>query len=266
MKKYAVLLVLALLSFQKSFSQAIEIPPIDIDRSNFSLTPSLTPKGYVQVESGVVAESINDNFFLTTPSLLMKYGANKKFELRLQTALKWNEGTNANLGVPPVEIGIKTSLIDAKGALPRVSFIGHLALDGVATDNYQAKYVAPKFRFAFQHTLAKKVLLGYNLGMEWNGYNAVPDMIYTICTWYAITDKLACFVELFGNKNNYSTANHHADAGFIFLSGQNSMLDISGGVRGYEAGTFGVGSYYYATLGYSFRFNTSKKVETIFVR
>ncbi|MBK7689798.1 MAG: transporter [Bacteroidetes bacterium] len=242
------------------------MPPIILDRPDLTESPFLTPKGYVQVEAGLLAEKTPAAIDFKTPTVLFKYGLTKKFELRLIAEMNWTDVGNNNFGVPPVWIGFKSSLIDEKGIVPQVSFIGHLALDEVATSSYKEKHIAPKFRFVFQHTLSKKFSIGYNAGMEWDGATADPALIYTLTSGYAITDKFGCFVELFGDKNQNVSASTNADAGFTFLVNNNAMADISGGLRLLGPGLTSIGSEFFISMGYSFRFNTSRKVETIFVR
>lgn len=246
--------------------QTPDLPPLQVDRANNTLTPVLVQKGFVQVESGVLAESINGSLSFTTPNILLKYGVNKKFEIRLGSSLLWQQGASSNLGVPPLVAGIKASLTDEKGLVPQISFLGELALDEAATSKYKAKYIAPHFRFLFNHTISRKFSLGYNAGMEWNGFGPEPMALYTICGNYNVTDKFCVFAEVFGKQQKYLPAVHIADIGVMILLNNHSLLDISGGAN--IAGTTytAPGKYYFASCGYSFRFNTIKKVETIFVR
>jgi hypothetical protein len=247
-------------------AQTNDLPPITPDRPDLSESPYLTPKGFVQVEAGVMAENNNSSLFFTTPTVLLKYGLTKKFELRLISALNWTDAGNNNFGIPPLWVGFRSSLVDEKGIIPQVAFIGHLALDEVATSNYKEKYIAPKFRFTFQHTLSKKFSLGYNVGMEWTGNSAEPDLIYSLTSGYAITDKFGCFLEVYGDKNVYTSASLNTDAGLTFLVNNNAMADISGGINLAGTGVANPASNFFLSMGYSFRFNTTRKVETIFVR
>ena len=260
--------ILSLLFFIQTIAvgQTNELPPIVLDRPDLTESPFLTPKGYVQVEAGLLAEKAPAGIDFKTPTVLFKYGLTKKFELRLIAEMNWTDVGNNNFGIPPVWVGFKSSLIDEKGFVPQVSFIGHLSLDEIATTSYKEKYIAPKFRFVFQHTLSKKFSLAYNAGMEWDGNSADPAFIYTLTSGYAITDKFGCFVELFGDKNNNANASVNADGGFTFLVNNNAMADISAGLRLSGPGLTTIGSEFFISMGYSFRFNTARKVETIFVR
>lgn len=267
MYKHLLFSIILILIFPAvSQSQSVTPPPLQIDRSNNTFTPTLVQKGFMQVESGLLAERTNGALSFNTPNILLKYGVNKNFEIRLGSALLWQEGPVSNLGVPPLFAGIKASLTNEKGIVPQISFLGELAFDEAATSLYKAKYLAPRFRFLFQHTLSKKFGLGYNLGMKWNGFGPEPIALYTVCGSYNATDKLCVFAEVFGEQQKYSAAAHYADAGIMILLSNNSIFDISGGLNFAGAAYPAIARYYFAALGYSFRFNTIKKVETIFVR
>jgi len=265
-KLFFCVLFFVLFAQKLAVCQSDDIPPIQTDRPSNSFSPSLTAKGYLQVESGLMAEHNAGMLFFTTPTVLVKYGVNKKFELRLQSGLNWDESSSNTLGIPPLMLGIKSSLVDEKGIVPQVSFIGHISLDEVATGNMKRKYIAPDFRFAFQHTLSRKFSLLYNLGMLWDGFNASPQFNYTMYLGYSVSNRLSCFAEIYGNKDNTSTFNHYADAGFTLLMNKNSLIDLYGGLNIAATPVTNVASYYFLSCGYSFRLNTSRKVETIFVR
>ena len=265
-KIFCFLLLFVLFVPKSAICQSDDIPPIQTDRPSNSFSPSLTAKGYLQVESGVMAEHNYGMLYFTTPTVLVKYGVNKKFELRLQSALNWDESNSNTLGIPPLMLGFKSSLVDEKGVVPQVSFIGHISLDEIATDNMKRKYIAPDFRLAFQHTLSRKFSLVYNLGMLWDGFNASPHFNYTMFLSYAVSNRLSCFAEIYGNKGNALSFNHYADAGFTLLMNKNSMIDLFGGLNIAATPISSVASYYFLSCGYSFRLNTIRKVETIFVR
>ncbi len=265
-KKFSFLLIPFCCILQPVFSQTPDPPPLQVDRANNTYTPVIVQKGYLQVESGVTGESNTSFMSFATPSLLLKYGVNKKFELRLASALLWSEGANTNLGVPPLLVGIKSSLIDAKGAVPAVSFLGEMAIDEAASNSYKAKYLAPRFRFLFNHSIGRKFALGYNAGMEWNGFTPLPTALYTVCGNYNFTDKFCLFLEAWGKKPQTGTWAHYADLGCMILLNNHSMLDLSGGANVAGSTYAAAGDYFFATLGYSFRINTIKKVETIFIR
>ncbi len=224
--------------------------PLEADRPDQTETPAIVPKGMFQAENGFTFQK-NDSESTTfsLPSTLWKYGVNKNFELRLITDFvsEKNQEEKAT-GLLPVFIGFKVKLIDEKGIVPKTSFIAHIGLPKLASTKYKVDYLAPEFRFTMQHTLSDKLNLGYNLGVEWDGFSVEPTFIYTLTTGYSLTEKLGSYIELFGFSPQNDKANHNLDGGFTYLINNNFMVDLSSG--------FGISKTapkYYFTLGISFR-------------
>jgi hypothetical protein len=134
------------------------LTPIQLDRPDQTECPFITPRKYIQIESGFTFETFDQNQkSFSHPSTLWKYGVNEKFELRLITEIV-SEKTNGNinLGFSPITIGFKTSLFEEKGIIPKASFIGHITTSNIGSKEFQTQYIAPSFRFTMQHTLTKK--------------------------------------------------------------------------------------------------------------
>jgi len=140
------------------------------------------------------------------------------------------------------------NLVHEKGILPTTSFIGHLTIPRLASENFQATYFAPAFRFTMQHTLSEKFALAYNLGAEWDGESPEPIFIYTLTTGYSISEKFGAYVEAYGFVPQISMSDHRFDGGLNYLFRPNILFDISGGV-----GLTENAPDYYAALGFSFR-------------
>jgi len=239
----------ALLFFQLSVSaqQKDSLPDLVADRPDQTETPMIVPKKHFQVETGFLIEKVNSiERAYSHPSILWKYGVNGKAELRLITEI--NSSNSVNAGLVPVLIGFKQRLAEEKGAMPMISFIGHLSLPFASSKKFETSRYAPEFRFTLQHTLSEKISLGYNLGMEWNGEDSNPDYIYTLTTGYSLTSKAGFFVELYGYLNKLNAADHRFDAGFTYLLSRNFMLDVSGGF-----GITRLSPKHFLSMGFSFR-------------
>lgn len=223
---------------------------IEADRPDQTETPSIVPKGMIQVESGFLFQKNNSNSnTLFLPSILWKYGVNENFELRLITEIvnekNYNEKQN---GLLPISIGFKVKLSDERGIIPKTSFIAHLVLPKIASPNYKTDYLAPEFRFTMQHTLSKKWSTGYNIGAEWDGLTTEPTFVYTITTGYFISQKLGSYIEFYGFTTQNKKVNKNLDGGLTYLITNNFMVDLSSGVGISEADF----EHYFA-LGLSFR-------------
>ena len=99
-----------------------------------------------------------------------------------------------------------------------------------------------------QHTLSDKLSLGYNLGCEWDGITPETTFVYTLTTGYSISNKMGCYVELFGFAPQHESANHNFDAGLSYLINNNFMVDLSSGI-----GITENAPEHYVAFGFSFR-------------
>ncbi len=229
---------------------AQEIPNIQTDRPDQTECPFIVPKKYFQAEIGFAYENINNSEnALLIPSCLFKYGISDKFELRLITEIEQVKNTSKSVtGLNPVIIGFKTNLFQEKGILPTISFIGHLSLPNMASSSNKSEYYSPSFRFTMQHTLSKKVSLGYNLGAEWDGFTPEPTFIYTVTSGFTLSKRIGCFIELYGFAPQHSSADHRIDGGVTFLINKDIQFDIAGG-----AGLSDSFTSYFIGTGISFR-------------
>ena len=231
------------------------LPAIQIDRPDQTECPFITPEKYIQIENGLTFETFDQSqtsFYY--PSTLWKYGVNEKFELRLITEfVSEKRNINTTTGFLPITIGFKTSLVEERGIIPKISFIGHITTSKIGSKEFQAKYISPSFRFTMQHTLSESISLAYNLGAEWNGENAEYNYIYTLTTGFSLTDKIGCYTELYGFIPAYGKADHRFDGGFTYLINNNLIADISGGFGLTENAPKN-----YISLGISCRFKTKR--------
>ena len=252
LKKLFVFALFFSLVQSKAIAQGL--PAIQLDRPDQTECPFITPVNYIQAESGFNIENISANWqVLTTPTVLWKYGINKKFELRFITELITDKNNSDKFtGLAPITFGFKTALFEEKGVIPKTSFIGHITTATMGSEKLQTKYIAPSFRFTMQHTISDKMVLAYNLGAEWNGIDAAQTYIYTLTTGFSLTGKLGMYTELYGFKTAYTKADHRFDGGFTYLINNDFIADISGGFRLTDNGPKN-----YISLGLSYRFKVS---------
>lgn len=246
--KYFVIFILQNIIQMHLFGQAL--PSIQTDRPDQTESPFTVPKKHFQIETGISFERIDgESYSYTHPTVLLKYGVNDIFELRLIPEFVTSHTQSVKYsGINPIIAGFKVKLAEEKGILPMLSFIGHLSIPDIASKNFKTTWYAPSFRFTMQHTLSQKVSLGYNLGAEWNGETPEPAFIYTLTTGYSISERLGSYIELYGFFIERSTSDQRLDGGLSYFLKKNMMLDISGGL--------GINKYapeYYAAIGFSIR-------------
>lgn len=225
-------LILIIFTFFYQLIQSQVVEAIQTDRPDQTETPSLTPKGMFQIETGFSIQNNEANSrTFNLPSTLWKYGVNDSFELRLITEFVSEDNIlEKSSGFNPILIGCKIKISEEKGIFPKTSFIGHLSLPNIASSIYKADYFAPEFRFVMQHSVSEKITFSYNLGAEWNGFSPEPTFIYTVTTGYSISEKFGSYIELFGFYPQTEKSNHSFDGGITYLINNNFMLDLSSGI------------------------------------
>jgi hypothetical protein len=253
MKKLVWIILLNITLYTKISAQNIQ--PIEPDRPDQTESPVIVPVKYLQMENGF-AYLYNDklNKAYTYPSTLIKYGITNFFDLRLITGVVTTQLDKEKItGLIPLTIGFKLNFLKEKGLIPQTAFLAHLTFPTLASAKYKLNYYAPSFKFAMQHTLSKKLTLGYNLGALWNGVTTKPIFLYTLTTGISLTEKLDGYIEIYGFAPQHETAQHSTDTGLSYLLTQNISLDISGGY-----GITQNAPKYFMALGFSFRVNTQK--------
>jgi hypothetical protein len=252
------LFILTLVSISLS-SLSQEEGRMETDRPDQTESPYLTKKKYIQVEVGFNYEKNGDLNSLVHPTVLWKYGACSRFEFRLITELVSAEtpllipaGNEMETGLLPIKIGGKISLWEEKGLLPKTSFIFHIAPSNIGSKKFYTSQWAPNCVFTMQHTLSENIGLGYNLGLEFDGESGSPSWVYTIAPGFNIGKNWYSYIEMFGAVKKNEEPHHAVDGGLAYFFSDNSKIDISSGFSLSD-------DYWYTAIGFSFRFNTSKK-------
>ncbi len=226
---------------------------IRADRPDQTETSYLVPKGYFQMELGFSITEAEEGFIYNYPAGLWKYGLTDHFELRLITTyitIQDEPNPNQN-GFLPLAVGLKSKLSEQKGILPKMSFIGHLRLPGIVSEEFETTYLAPELRLAFDHTVSDFFSVGYNVGLVWDGNDPEPYVLYTLTTGFAITNRLGLFAEVYGAtpQRENDPPELYADAGLTYLIGNNFLLDVSA-----SQGITDNAPLRYVSAGFSYRF------------
>lgn len=228
------------------------LDPIKADRPDQTESSYLVPKGYFQVEMGFSITDTDPGFVYTYPAGLWKYGLSDNFELRLITNyVTIQKAPDPDLnGFLPLAVGFKSRLTEAKGILPKMSFIGHLRLPGVVSEELETTYLIPDLRLVFDHSVSDFFSFGYNVGLFWEGEDPEPFVLYTLTTGFSF-GRLGVFAEVFGAKQqrDSDTPPLYADAGLTYLIGNNFLLDVSA-----SQGLTDNAPLSYVSAGFSYRF------------
>ena len=238
--KFSIILFGILLT-QPSFAQ--ENAPLDAlitDRPDATESPNVLPKGFLQVETGALYESFEDNSIknetYTFNTTLVRYGLLDNLELRLgwdfvegKTKINGSTIDDVSSGFNPLLFGFKTSIANENGCFPEIGFLGHLYLPFTASNDYKPETTGVDFRFAFAHTISENSSLSYNLGASWGDDSSEAAYVYTIAFGQGLTKKLGAYAELYGDLPENSKSNHFWDAGLTYLISNNVQLDATVG-------------------------------------
>jgi hypothetical protein len=204
---------------------------ISTDRPDATEAATLTPRHFFQAEFGFGAENMgSSNYNIIHPTVLVKYGLAKRFELRLENnfvseyRLAIPAGTIKRTGFEPMRIGFRTALWEEKKWIPKTSLLVHFGIPGIASKDFKAQHVAPSFLLAMENTLSDKIDIGYNLGLEWDGFSNDPIWIYSVSAGFALGKRWETFLEMFafGEERTLET---YFDTGLGFYLNNNIKLD-----------------------------------------
>lgn len=258
MKHYILVLSILVLPLGIFAQDTTTTPPISTDRPGASNGSSLVSRGLLQYEVGGSYTSFEEMGLRSQTyeyhNSLFRYGVLENVELRLAFNFQevWFSQNEQDLdtirsGFSPLALGAKIKIIDEKGAIPKVTFIGNVVLPFTASSDYKPETTTANFVFAMTNTLSEKSSLTYNLGAQWGGDTSEAVYVYTLNYGYSISKALGLFAELYGNFPENSKSNHLWDAGIVYLVSNNVQLDLSAGT------SITTGQDIFAALGASIR-------------
>ncbi|MFC4722990.1 transporter [Geojedonia litorea] len=220
--------------------ESTPLEPLITDRPDATESPSVMPKGFIQVETGAFYETYEENGLksenYTYNTTLVRIGILNNLELRVGwdfvegiTKLNGNKLDNVTSGFNPLLLGVKTSIASEQGCFPEIGLLGHLYLPFTASTDYRPETTGADFRFAFAHTLSENSSLSYNIGAAWGDDSPEIAYVYTIAFGQSITNKLGAYAELYGDLPEDNSSNHYWDAGLTYLVSNNIQLDATVG-------------------------------------
>ena len=215
-----------------------ERPELITDRPDATEAPSVVVRGALQIESGALFTSFEDDVLQTNTTTynttLLRFGLLENLELRLgwnfveqRNKLSTAQEEFIQSGLSPLLLGMKVNISQEKGWLPTIGLIGHLFLPFTASDDFKPQNTSVDFRFAFDHTLSDSSSIAYNLGAQWEADSLGAAYIYTLAYGYSITDSFGLYAELYGDLPENNRSNHFWDAGVTYLILPNLQLDAT---------------------------------------
>ncbi len=240
-RRIIVLTFLSSITFNSIFSQEKSNPgTLVTDRPDQTESPTVVPKGYLQIETGAFYEDTGEDIAkekaTTFNTTLLRYGLLDNLELRIgwdfteiKTERNGIEDDNVISGLSPLLLGTKISIAEEKGIRPEIGFLGHLYLPFSAGNDFKPETTGVDFRFSFAHTLSEKSSLSYNLGAAWGDDSPEAAYVYTLVYGYSVTNTFGIYAELYGDLPEDSSPNHLWDAGITYLLNDSIQLDATVG-------------------------------------
>ena len=226
------LLVLGLSLASLSLAQTT-IFPLITDRPDQTESSITVPYKALQIETGFLNENGGNVKSYAYNTTLLRYGLLENLELRLGLEYLADKNTVTNstvTGLSPLYAGFKVNVREEDGWKPEVAFLAGLVLPFTAHEAFAPTYTAASARFSLSHTLTDRLSLGYNLGMEWDGYTAIPAYNYSVVLGISLMEKVGMYVESYGAIIENNNSEHLVDGGFTYHILPNFQADISGGI------------------------------------
>jgi hypothetical protein len=235
-------------------SAALAQEPMETDRPDQTECSSVVPLHSLQIETGIVYTrngKVRERY--NYPTTLFRLGILPSAELRI-IAGEWQaenprlKDSTSTKGFQPIEIGTKIAVCEEKGICPQTAFIGHLAFVPGDKETKKRQAVVPDFRFSMSHSITEIVSFGYNLGMQWEPFEAYPVYVYTATLGASLNEKVYAYAEVFGDLAYSAYPGCQADGGFSYQPLKNLQFDVSAGLglNDYSDGL-------YLSLGLSWR-------------
>ena len=230
------------------------------DRPDQTESAALVPVGYLQGEHGFVVNFLDFSNEYPIASTLMRYGINEYFELRFEVAPVITDATETSFGINPISMGLKSKLVSQDKFV--LSLITHVQFSKISTKDLHTNYTAIAARLTAAHSINDWWNIGYNAGIEWDGFTPNPYYVYTLTSGFSIGEHCGVFTEVYGNIYYSNPASdiiydpldqHYVDAGFTYSPNDDLQFDVS-------CGTIlqtGVTDFFIST-GFAYRFNTIK--------
>lgn len=239
MKKGYWLIIIWILFPLVSSNYAQETPLLITDRPSKTESAVTIPFDYVQIETGFIyqnqkysegANSIeNENLILA--STLCRYGVNTFIELRFGGEYFYGQtftnGFKSDLqGVHNLLFGGKIQLRKNKKILSNVGVILQTIIPfgnkELRTDNF-----SPILFIAIDQKIEEGLKFGLNLGTKSIDNSGKYSSIYSGSLAYNVNDRLALFLELFGNARIGLSPSNNWDCGITYQFKSNIQVDFS---------------------------------------
>ncbi|HEX2535201.1 MAG TPA: transporter [Chitinophagaceae bacterium] len=223
---------------------------LESDRPGETMGPRLVQQGTLQLEAGVQKSQGGGEKRYLHPESTLRLGMLPWLELRAQADVETERSPGGSRhGLKPLEIGLKTQILEGAGQTLSVSLLTMAGIPNIASPDRRVPHVAPEVRLLAQNKPLRQVELDYNLGVEWEGDGSTPEWMYAFSPHVELSKQWQLFTEAFGFFRKGEKPRHQVDAGFEFDPAPNIRLDFTAG-KGLSSGA----PDYFLGVGITIRF------------
>jgi hypothetical protein len=238
-------------------SQSSDNLHFSVDRPGISDYPTIVPKGWLQLETGVEYYQREDFRSIAMPSLLLRTAVTKGIEVRMINRYLRIDSLKENPDDKHHYFGaleIKAAIVREKGWLPATSLLAGFSITPEATKKLRGPIWGDYALLLFENNLHDKVLFNYNAGIIWNGSEGSMSTMYSFAFEIELSTQHAVFVEQSTFFNPGSKNDYWFDAGYTHLAAKHSQIDFSVGVD-----LNGDADDFFVAVGYSTRIQFKKE-------
>lgn len=204
------------------------------DRPDQTESSSTVPKGSFQIETGVLVgftdtDDVSERHLLL-PSTLFRIALSEGIEIRVVSQLESIKNKTFDetfSGMSDLELGAKLQLFKKENVNTEIAFLSHLILP-TGSKEITIDEFGTINKLSISHALSESVGIGYNVGYNYFG-DGKGDLTYSLAIGFGITDKLAVYIEPYGDLVEFDDHVSNFDAGFTYLIKDNFQLDFSFG-------------------------------------
>lgn len=239
--------VLLLLWCSAAFAQ----DKIDTDRPTETQSAKTVGRGVFQLETGFRKDGRGGDYDRRLPDAEWRYGVLDRVELRLYTVAETDRVYSKQKfadGLRPLELGLKTTVLQTKDTSFAASLYGHWGIDAWSAEEHRTGKNFYRLRLLFHNQISKAITVQYNLGRDWHNDREGHFWLYALAPHFDLGEKWQVFGETYGYFNHGEEPEHYADAGGAYYISKNVEVDAAVG-----KGLSGEGSEYFFTVGVSFR-------------
>jgi len=202
------------------------------DRPDQTESSSTVGNGNLQIEAGLLlgfaGEDENAVRQILAPTTLFRYGITDGIELRLLSQLESIKiQDQVAQGISDIEVGAKIQLFQKEDSRFEVAFLSHLLVP-TGTENLSLESFGTINKLAVSQQLKETLSLGYNLGYNYFGMGS-GMLTYSAVLGVGVNDKVAIYVEPYGELVNMEEFLLNFDTGLTYLVKDNLQLDFSFG-------------------------------------